>query len=249
MIRVIHLTDHHFPYHDPIALRRSTEFTEAYKPHIVVIGGDLLDCHTISKFRVRATRLHPLQLEFDTARRYLERLRDVLPARTTVYYTLGNHEDRLEKYLDTKAPGLASLRNLTIQGQLACKDLGVQVYPYGEGPFIGAMQFTHGTMVRKWGGSSVRSLMEREGHSMAIGHSHRLAGIHIRRGSKVILGVESGCLCRPKQGYMKHTPDAQCGFSVFDFEGTASHPVGEPLWTPVPLHSTAAYKLACKAIL
>lgn len=243
MIKVVHLCDQHFPFQSKGAIRRSLAVVREIAPDIVVLGGDVVDCHAISRYRIRQDRFNSLQREFSTALNYLEQLVLAAPSRAQFHLTLGNHEERVAKYLDRNAPGLATLKDLTVEHLLKCDDLGIKVHEYGDGVTFGDLYFTHGSIVRKWGGSSVRGMLESCGCSVAMGHSHRLASVSVRQGPRIITGYESGCLCVPKQHYMLHTPDAQEGMSIFTFEGTKT-PEGSPLWTPVPLHTARAASLA-----
>lgn len=216
-LKILHLTDQHIgPFQSMRALKQSLSAISIVKPAILVLGGDLLDCYPISRFIQRKNRLNSLQKELSVSSWYLRACRKRGP-HATIIYTQGNHEERLQNYIDTKAPGLATLKALTIPALLPCNELGIKVLPYGK-PFVfRGLHFTHGSVIRKWTGRSAQAQSEYENASVAMGHSHRLAAVFSRRGPQVIQSYESGCLCSTRPSYMTHRPDWQQGFSVFTF--------------------------------
>lgn len=218
MHKVLHLTDHHFPFHDPEGCRISIEAARRLQPDDIVIGGDLIDCYPLNRFHVDASRLNSLQEELDLAADYLRKLREAAP-NANIHYCLGNHEFRVEKYLGGKAPALATLRGLRIDKLLPCAELNINVYEQGGGPTFGGILFTHGSFIRKDAGRSALALAMAEGMSVAQGHSHRMGCITVRQGKRYTYCYESACLHAKNPEYMEHTPDWHMGFSLFVFYG------------------------------
>ena len=94
-----------------------------------------------------------------------------------VSWTMGNHEARLHKYLELAAPQAFEL----FEDALSFKNLlGVpsewNVYPYGEGFWVGekdSLWITHGHLTAL---TAPRRYIQTYGHSGMSGHTHR-AGV------------------------------------------------------------------------
>ena len=94
-----------------------------------------------------------------------------------VVYTKGNHEARLERYLEESAPAMFEL----FEDRLSFRSLldipeDWEVYEYNEGLWLGnkgGIWMTHGHYVAK---SAPNTYMANYGHSGITGHTHR-AGI------------------------------------------------------------------------
>lgn len=226
---VLHLTDQHFPDHDPYAIRTSIEAVSLVKPDVLVLGGDLIDAYAFSRFEKKTAKLAKFQKEIDLADDYLGRLHEASPDSETVWM-YGNHEDRIERYLHRQAPALADMAKVSLQEWLSTNARNISVYDYGETyDHLSPLVFAHGTVIRKKAGMSAASMVDMEGRSIAMGHSHRL-GMSLRRmGPRVLHAYESGCLCKLRQEYTKHTPDWQLGFSMFLIDN------GQIQWLPVHL--------------
>lgn len=119
------LYDLHIPYHNQKNINLALNYAKAnYNIDHIILGGDIVDCESISKFS-RSGNVVDLRDEFDDAVSFLSHLRNQFPD-AIIYYIKGNHEDRLEKFLWNKAPELANLRGLTIQEQLLFDKFKIQ---------------------------------------------------------------------------------------------------------------------------
>jgi hypothetical protein len=97
-IRVMHMNDVHFPYHDEAALDLWFEIAARFQPQIVALGDDDNDYPTISSFEPdRDIKVGDWQIQ---TREYhwplVERLNYILPNALFVYL-LGNHNRRALK--------------------------------------------------------------------------------------------------------------------------------------------------------
>ena len=126
---------------------------------------------------------------------------------------IGNHETRLEKYVLTKAPELASLVEdvfniIKVQdfNIIGCSSLVVN----------DNFKFKHGTLLGNKSGLSAIKELENAYMSGASGHTHRLAKFIARKAGRKFVWLETGCLCSLNPEYMVE-PNWQQGFAVFYF--------------------------------
>ena len=93
--RILAVSDLHVPFQLPISIFQSY----AENVDTLVFNGDILDCHSISKF----TKKYRINLidEMIEARQYIISLIDLIKP-TKVLFTKGNHEHRLLTYLSEK---------------------------------------------------------------------------------------------------------------------------------------------------
>jgi UDP-2,3-diacylglucosamine pyrophosphatase LpxH len=217
--KVMHavVNDQHFPFQDPIAIGLSTDFIRVHKPEVIHVLGDLLDFYCLSRFDKDPNRKGCLQGEIDEAKDYLAELRKACP-RATIKYSLGNHENRLQKYIWQNSEELASLRSLSLPHLLELEKLKISchddLHPYHEGPLL----FVHGSIARKHSGYSAKAHYDRFGCPVIHGHTHRLGSYYHRVWDTQHGAWENGCLCSLDPHYLLK-PDWQQGFSAIYFEG------------------------------
>ena len=96
------LSDIHLPYHDVNALTAALKRGKEEGIDSIIINGDLIDFHTISRHEKDPTA-RSFWSEVEMTREFFDRLRDVFPDQH-IYYKIGNHEERWEKYMRVKAP-------------------------------------------------------------------------------------------------------------------------------------------------
>lgn len=204
-------SDIHIPFQDDDAVDSFIEYCKKKKPEVIVLNGDVLDMFMLSKFTKGEGR-NPLE-EITMCRELLASLRNACP-NAEIYYIIGNHENRLEKYVLTKAPELASLiedvfsiiktedfkirgcASLTINDNFVCK---------------------HGTLLGNKSGLSAIKEMENAYMSGATGHTHRLCKYIARKSGKKFVWIETGCLCDLNPEYMVN-PNWQAGFAELIFK-------------------------------
>lgn len=87
------------------------------------------------------------------------------------YYFLGNHEDRLGRYLADRAPELSGV-GLTIDELLGLSARGWTVIPYREHARIGKIWMTHD--IGQSGMNALRQAFAAYQDNIVINHTHRL---------------------------------------------------------------------------
>lgn len=211
------LPDIHAGYHEQGAVDLAIKIAADIKPDSIIQVGDFLDCYPISRYGKdpeRATGT-ALQKEFDIGKGILDSLTKIAP--TTIL--AGNHEARLTKYLQEKAPGLSGLRDLTIPKLLGIDNKN-SFYKHG-GVYLGKLYVIHGNEVSDRGvaysAGTCRKAVEKLNMSVMHGHIHRLGAYFVTsRGQGVQKGFEIGSLCQRAQDYIDNA-NWQFGFAIVTY--------------------------------
>jgi hypothetical protein len=90
--RVLVLSDIHIPYHDEKALDAALKAGDAVNPDVVLLNGDMVDFHGISRYQ-SDPRKRSLKVEIDSMRQFLGHLRARFK-KARILFKLGNHEER-----------------------------------------------------------------------------------------------------------------------------------------------------------
>jgi predicted phosphodiesterase len=216
-LRVAVLSDIHYPYHDEKAETIVKMFLADYKPDLIILNGDIIDCYAVSSYQKDIKKKMDIQDEIDYTNNKLMQWVDDFPE-TKFTYLEGNHENRFARIVKNNAPALAALRTLDIAVNLGLEELGIEWVPDWQDMQIGNMLFTHGHLVRKNGSASARAHFDQYGCSVLIGHCHRLAVVYKRTKYGTHALVENGTLCDFDVEYSKF-PDWQQGFTTLQFDG------------------------------
>lgn len=169
--RVLFVPDAHIPYHDATAWAVMLAAAQHWRPHIVVVLGDLVDFYQVSRHDKSPTRRLRLDDELMATRDALDQIGALEAAHKL--YVFGNHEHRLETYLRTKAPELFGIVDCAELLGLARR--GWTWKPYREYAHVGHMLVTHD--LQQCGVTAIRHARTHAGCGVIIGHTHR-AGSH-----------------------------------------------------------------------
>jgi len=99
------LPDLHVPYHEVGAVELAVEYGIEHGATQVLLVGDFIDCHRLSQFVPDAEAVSFAE-ELRIAHDVLDYLQDRFQG-AKFYYKIGNHEERLERYMYQKAPDVA----------------------------------------------------------------------------------------------------------------------------------------------
>lgn len=188
-------SDFHGQFVDPLALRVFLDVAADVQPDVVVLNGDVVDFPQVSRFtHMPGAGSLSLQDEIDYCReKIVRRVREAAPD-AALLWVIGNHEQRLVRYLANTAPELASLRCLAWDDLMGVDEYGVEMV-FG-GSFMAPRQrdradavrrrthrvlydslvVTHGVSIA---GNAMKVELERWGISGTSGHTHR-PGIYTR---------------------------------------------------------------------
>lgn len=186
------------------------QFLDDFRPDDLYLNGDLLDCPQLSKYQMRrleVVRATPLQEHFDHAGAALDKLAAKVGR---VHWIDGNHEDRLETYLGSRAPELGSLRALAMPELLGLPTRGISHTRYGGGIWVAPdLLVYHGRYIgSKW--TDKEGLAA--GGSTITGHQHKQAVTYRTDRKRRYKNVGQGCLCKLDPPYSPTPPDWQQGF-------------------------------------
>jgi predicted phosphodiesterase len=166
--------DTQIPYQDHAFVKRMLRVVRAYKPDVIVHVGDLVDMPEPSRWtKGSAGEFAPtLQASLDQTYDLLKEIRKAAP-NAVIRCKAGNHDERLEKYINQYAPALASLRSSSLPDQLRLDELGIL---YERKPFLVApdVMVLHGHE-RAYSSISGKYELERirqHGMSVVTGHTH-----------------------------------------------------------------------------
>jgi hypothetical protein len=209
--------DLHVPYHDATALALVEGFLGEIQPDYLLYPGDVYDFYAISDFDKNPNRLGKMQEELDITKMILERHNALLP-KTIKKLLLGNHEDRLRRFLWTKAPELATLRCLTIEELLGLKNLDIELIAYEQGLMINDVFLVlHGNIASIHSGYTAKRMYEKHGGCGICGHCHRLGSYYKRDRFGIWGWWENGCICHLNPDWIKN-PNWVQGFSLVHFQ-------------------------------
>lgn len=170
-------SDHHCPFHNREVHKAFLKFIKHFNPDGFIINGDFIDMYSISShitgirdLKDEDNRIITLQQEFQIANRVLDDYDRVLPRNCEKVYLTGNHEDRLERFLNTERnavlEGLISLEGILKLKKRGYKFIGGYPNNYYK---IGKLIITHGS----WSPTYVAAKHLNEyRHSVMFGHSH-----------------------------------------------------------------------------
>lgn len=209
--RVLICSDVHIPYQDNKAVDAFIDHAALTQPDVIVLNGDIIDMFMLSRFTKGEGR-NPLE-EMEMCRKFLQCIRMACP-KAQIFYVIGNHETRLERYVLNKAPELASLiedvftiikvSDFEVRG---CASLVVN----------NSFLFKHGTLLGNKSGLSAIKEMENSYMSGASGHTHRLCKYIARKAGRKFVWIETGGLMSMNPEYMVD-PNWQQGFAEVEFK-------------------------------
>jgi hypothetical protein len=101
---ILAMGDLHIPYYDKPAIIAMIESAKKRPIDTILIGGDFMDFYDVS-FWCRDPNARKMLAEIRDGLKFLSFLRETFP-KAGIVYKIGNHEERLKRYVRTKAPEL-----------------------------------------------------------------------------------------------------------------------------------------------
>lgn len=166
--KILFIPDSHIPYEDKEAFALMLRAGKHFKPHHTVILGDFADFYGISSHSKDPNRALRMKDEVESVRAALDKVK-ALGAKNNVFVA-GNHCDRMERYLQDKAPELFNF--ISTPKVLQLEEKGFKYIPYKQSYSLGKLNITHdvGTAGRYAHYKSLDTFQ----HNIVIGHTHRL---------------------------------------------------------------------------
>jgi hypothetical protein len=226
--------DTHVPFEDKRAFDLVLQVVEFLRPSEIDLLGDFADFYEVSDHDKDPTRRDLFEDEVEAVN---VRLRQIERASSDsrLVYCLGNHENRLQRFLTRKAPELFSFVNIEQLLGLTANDNNRpwKVVPYGTHHKVGRLYITHD--VGYCGANAHRQSRQQYEGNVVIGHNHRLA-VEYQGNVKgrAHLGASLGWLGdKGAIDYMHRAKSAawMLGFGVAYVE----HATGNVHVTPIPI--------------
>lgn len=215
--RVLFVSDLHVPFHDSEAWECLLGLARDFRPQLVILGGDLFDCYSISEHQRDPTRAAQVQDEYDAGRPLWGALRDAVRGAKTIVIE-GNHEHRMRRH-QLQNPGLFRLRALELP-RAAEMPPEWHYYPNQTRIKLGSVSFLHGDLRGRGGGAKhiAKNLLDKLRTTVVFGHHHKFQDFYeTHAGGVVRAGFATGHLCHaPDMDYVTE-PDWQQGFRTFEF--------------------------------
>jgi metallophosphoesterase superfamily enzyme len=194
---------HKVPLHDLKAFGAALAFLQDFKPDLLILGGDILDCGIVSHHNHgKPGRTEGLKLLADAQDCVVQVMKPLLAlkAKEQVFIE-GNHEKWLKDLVDME-PGLEGIVDLK---KLLNLDNHWQVVAQGKRFDKGKLTFLHGDQIS--GGEHVaKSAVTSYERSIRFGHHHtfqtftKTSPIDVKLGKT---GIAVPCLCQKDQPYLK----------------------------------------------
>lgn len=166
--RILYIPDLHAPYHDKQAWRLVLKVARTFEPHTIITMGDFGDFYSVSRHAKSPHRDRKLRWELDSVNACLDQL-DALGASRKIFIG-GNHESRLTRYLQEKAPELFDV--VTIPELLHLPTRHWEYVPYGKHIRLGKVFHTHD--VGAAGRYACHRALDYYKHGVVTGHVHRM---------------------------------------------------------------------------
>ena len=215
--KVLFISDIHAPFQDDKAVDLMLKFSKYFKPEVIFIMGDLLDCYAISRFTKDPNGALKFQEELDKAQDIIRKIREA-NKKAKIYYLKGNHEYRIQKFLWNNAKELANLHALEIENLLALRHYKVEWVKEGNMMYKGLLM-KHGSVVRKFSCYTAKAEFEKNGCSGVSAHTHRQGIYRQNNAGGDYIWMEAGHLCDPNQDYLEgEKPNWQQGFGIGYFK-------------------------------
>lgn len=156
------------PTHDRVALDCVLQMVSLAEPTHIRILGDLLDLATISRWPSEDAQRQAMAFLVREAAWFLWRLREVAGPDCDILYHMGNHEARLEKFVQSNAAELKTLMN-SIPTVLGLDTLNIQTVEYPNRSWLwGDIGVGHGTST-----APGQRRLQGAAYSWVQGHDHR----------------------------------------------------------------------------
>jgi len=202
--RILLLSDIHVPYHNIQAITKAIEYGKEKNVNAIMFNGDTLDCYALSRYE-KDPRKRKFAEELESCRQLLQVFRDEFPG-VPFYFKLGNHEERYEAYLRTKAPELLGTSQFTLDVLLKMGELGCDFIQDKRIIKAGKLNILHGHEFGRSVFSPVnpaRGYYMRAKASVICGHNHQTSE-HSENNleGKVVTTWSTGCLCEIHPQYM-----------------------------------------------
>jgi metallophosphoesterase superfamily enzyme len=209
------LCDIHLGFHDIDAITACIMYLAKEKPENIILNGDLIDAHKLSRWAKRKDDIE-FVMELKLARNFMDNLQKQFP-NAKLYFKVGNHEDRLERYIMEKAEQFAGIVDWI--SLLELKQKGIAFVDSMQLMMVNSIWLAHGHELKVSGMSPAQALMNKVMSNCAIGHLHKTSTARKKTLDGEFIRCDSiGTLSKLKRGYMMHS-QSNHGFAIIHEDG------------------------------
>lgn len=211
------LSDVHIPFHEPKPLEAAIKYGQAEKVTGILLNGDIQDCAAVSFW----PSAHPRKFdqEIELVIDFLDFLEKEFPNAEKVYKP-GNHEYRLPRYYQAKAPELIGMPLLAMDTVLGLGYRKIEFLDYKQIVMAGKLPILHGDEIRGISTpvNPARGLALKAKTWAACAHFHRTSEHSTRDlNGKLLTTWSFGCLCDISPDYSPYN-DWNWGFGLVNVE-------------------------------
>lgn len=208
------LSDIHLPYHDEQALSVAVEYLKGRNINGLLLNGDTLDFYGLSTHE-KDPRKRKFGEELECFKEFIKWIKQELDC--PIYYKIGNHEYRYERWMMHKAPELLDIPNFKLEEVLEFGANGIIKIESMTKIQAGKLNIYHGHEFKGSGGvNPARWLSLKAKVSSCVGHFHRSSEFVWRDSNgSVFVCYSFGALCDLSPEYL---PENDWNHSVQDVE-------------------------------
>lgn len=217
--KVLVIPDIHVPYHSITALTAMLDYAKKQKPDAVLLNGDTIDFFQLSRF-VKEPGKRSFAHELQAFKELFEVIQKTFKCR--IYFKLGNHEERYNHYLWTKAGELDGVNEFRLEEIIKARAEGIEVIGDKRIIKVGELNILHG---HEFGGSVfspvnvARGLFLKAKVSALQGHNHQPSEhTESNMNGQLITTWSTGCLCELHPAYLPINKWAH-GFAMVSTDG------------------------------
>ena len=201
--RIAIFSDIHVPYHNIGALSAAIDFCKKEKPDAILLNGDTIDSHRLSKY-VTDPKQRNFAGELDIFKALIEVFEKQFKCK--MYFKIGNHEERYENFLREKAGELIGVEEFEFENIIKARAKGIDIIGGKRFMKLNSLNGIHGHEYK--GGISApvnvaRGLYLRGKVSAFQGHNHA-SSEHSESdmNGKLVTTYSIGCLSELHPQYM-----------------------------------------------
>ncbi len=213
------LSDLHIPYHSTVAISAALEAGKKENVDTILFNGDVIDFYQLSVFCNDPRKLCVAE-ELEKTKAFFAEVRRHFP-KTQIYYTLGNHEERLEHYAQRNARALVGVSGLEIQNMLELDKFRIRLIKNRRVAKIGKLNVLHGHEHNGIGFaiSPARGIFMKAKAMALVGHCHRKSEYSEKTLDNKSIGCWStGCMCDLSPDYAPYNNWCH-GFAIVENDG------------------------------
>ncbi len=197
------MSDIHIPYHNIDAITVTIDYFKREKIDALLLNGDTIDCYQLSRFS-KDPKKRDFKYELDTLKALVEILKKELKCK--IFFKVGNHENRYEKFLLEKAHELRGIEEFEFENIIKARAEGIDIIASNRYMKLNSLNGIHGHeyIGGVFGPVNVaRGLYMRGKVSAFQGHNHQSSShTETDMNGKITTTFSVGCLCELAPSYM-----------------------------------------------